>query len=234
MPPLPPIIQALLLSNVALFCLDFVLGHALTQWLALWPVQSPQFMPWQLVTYAFMHGSTEHLFFNMLGLWMFGRELEQLWGPQRFVRFYGASVLAAAATQLAVSALFGWQAPTVGASGGLFGLLLAYALCFPRREFDLIGFLPMLLVLTPSETLNVLGMVLYFMLMINRQAVPIPPVLISATVFVAIYGGIELILGIFFRTGVAHFAHLGGMLGGWLMIRYWRGQPPFTGGPRRR
>jgi membrane associated rhomboid family serine protease len=79
-----------------------------------------------------------------------------------------------------------------------------------------------------------LGMVLYFMLMINRQAVPIPPVLISATVFVAIYGGIELILGIFFRTGVAHFAHLGGMLGGWLMIRYWRGQPPFTGGPRRR
>ena len=193
MPALPPVTQALLLINVALFCVDQFLGNWFTQLFALWPL-GHGFLPWQVVSYAFLHGSIGHLFFNMLGLWMFGAELERVWGPRRFMQFYGASVLTAAGAQLIVTALLGSMAPTVGASGGLFGLLLAYGMMFP-----------------------------------NRTIMPLfPPIPMKAKVFVAIYGGLELFLGVTgSASGVAHFAHLGGMLGGYLMIRYWRGQSPF-------
>lgn len=202
MPPLPPITQALLLINVAVFCLDFTFRGILSYWFALYPVQTPYFYPWQLVSYAFLHGSFGHLFFNMLGLWMFGSELERIWGQRRYIEFLGASVLAAAACQLVISMLAGYPNPTVGASGGLFGLLLAFGMMFPDRTI-----MPLF-----------------------------PPIPMKAKVFVAIYGGIELFLGVKgTSSGVAHFAHLGGMLGGWLMLRYWRGQPPFNRrGPRRR
>ncbi len=205
MPPMPPITQALLLVNVAVFCLDLAFGSLLSQWFALWPVQGPFFYPWQVVSYAFLHGSFSHLFFNMLGIWMFGSELERIWGSRRYIEFFGASVLTAAATQLLMSLLGGWHNPTVGASGGLFGLLLAFGMMFPDRTI-----MPLF-----------------------------PPIPMKAKVFVAIYGGLELFLGVTgTASGVAHFAHLGGMLGGWLMLRYWRGQPPFgsngRGGPRRR
>lgn len=206
--PLPPVTQALLLLNVALFCIDFALGEVLSgYWLALWPLDSPQFMPWQVVTYAFMHGNWTHLFFNMMGLWMFGSELERIWGRNRFIQFYSVSVLTAALSQLLIAAATGMGNPTVGASGGLFGLLLAFGMTFPDRMI-----MPL-----------------------------IPPIPMKAKYFVALYGGIELILGVTgTQMGVAHFAHLGGMLGGWLMIRYWRGQAPFgsgrggRGGPRGR
>jgi membrane associated rhomboid family serine protease len=199
MPPLPPITQALLLINVALFCIDEALGHVLSYWLALWPLESAQFYPWQVVTYGFMHGSFTHLFFNMMGIWMFGAELERVWGAKRYSQFMLASIFTAALTQLLMSQLNGSLNPTVGISGGLFGLLLAFGMMFP-----------------------------------NRMIVPlIPPIPMKAKVFVAIFGGLELILGVTgTQAGVAHFAHLGGMLGGWLMIRYWRGQPPFP--PKRR
>jgi membrane associated rhomboid family serine protease len=193
MPPLPPVTQALLLINVGIFCLQFLFGQWIDPLFALWPLRSGEFLPWQVVTYAFLHGSIGHLFFNMLGLWMFGAELERVWGPKRFLQFYAASVLAAAATQLIVtynSSPF----PTVGASGGLFGLLLAFGMMFPNR---------MILLL-------------------------IPPIPMKAKYFVAIFGALELVFGVTGSSaGIAHFAHLGGMLGGYLMIRYWRGQPPF-------
>ena len=193
MPSLPPVTQALLLINVAAYFLDQILGRQLTLWLALWPI-GPNFMPWQVASYAFLHGSFVHLFFNMLGLWMFGAELERVWGQKRFVQFYAASVLSAAAVQLLVNYMLGSPVPTVGASGGLFGLLLAFGMMFPNRT------------ITPL----------------------IPPIPMPAKVFVAIYGGLELFLGVTgTQQGVAHFAHLGGMLGGFLMIRYWRGMPPF-------
>lgn len=199
MPSLPPITQALLLINVALYCIDEALGHYLSQWMALWPLQSPLFYPWQVLTYAFMHGSFVHIFFNMMGLWMFGSELERMWGARRYMQFLTASILAAAGTQLLMSAVMGWHNPTVGASGGLFGLLLAFGMMFP-----------------------------------NRMIMPIfPPIPMKAKVYVALFGGIELFMGVTgTASGVAHFAHLGGMLGGWLMIRFWRGQPPFP--PKRR
>ena len=195
MPPMPPITQALLLINVAAFCIDYFLGPWFTQLLALWPL-GHGFLPWQVVTYAFLHGGIGHLFFNMLGLWMFGAELERVWGAKRFMQFYAASVLTAAATQLVMTSLTGSVYPTVGASGGLFGLLLAFGMMFPDR------------IIMPL----------------------FPPIPMKAKIFVALYGGLELFLGVTgSRSGVAHFAHLGGMLGGFLMIRYWAGKPPFGG-----
>ena len=193
MPPMPPVTQALLLVNVAIFCLDLFVGQWFGRLFALWPLGS-NFMPWQVVTYAFLHGSVMHLFFNMLGLWMFGAELERVWGTKRFIQFYTASFLAAAAVQLLVNALLGSPYPTVGASGALFGLLLAFGMMFP-----------------------------------NRIIMPLfPPIPMKAKTFVMVFGGLELLLGVTgTQSGVAHFAHLGGMLGGYLMIRYWRGQAPF-------
>ncbi|WP_374590582.1 rhomboid family intramembrane serine protease [Aquabacterium sp.] len=192
MPPLPPVTQGLILINVAIFCLQMI-SPSLTSFLALWPLGS-HFLPWQVVSYAFLHGSLDHLFFNMLALWMFGAELEIVWGWRRYVQFYTACVLTAAAAQLLLDALMGLAAPTLGASGGVYGLLMAFGLMFP-----------------------------------NRTIVPlIPPIPMKAITFVLIYGAIELFMGMaYWAGGVAHFAHLGGMLGGWLMMRYWRGQPPF-------
>jgi membrane associated rhomboid family serine protease len=196
---MPPLTQSLIVANVVVFLLQQALCDAFSAVLALWPLATGRFMPWQLVTYAFAHASLMHLAFNMYGLWMFGSELERVWGARRMAVFYGASVLAAAVAQLAVCALIGNFAPTVGASGGLFGLLIGFAMLFPHRRIVLL----------------------------------IPPIPMPARVFVALYGFIELTLGVTgTAAGVAHFAHLGGLLGGWLVIRYWRGLPPF-GWPRR-
>jgi len=199
MPPLPPVTKALMLACTAIFCLQFLLGgYALTTWFGLWPLASGNFMPWQVVSYAFLHGDMLHLFFNMLGLYMFGAEIERLWGQKRYLQFIAASVLTAALAQMLITALVGSMGPTIGISGGLYGLLLASAMLFP-----------------------------------NRTIMPLfPPIPMKQRTFVLVFGGLELLQGVMGFTGVAHFAHLGGMLGAWLMIRYWRGQPPFSG--RRR
>jgi membrane associated rhomboid family serine protease len=220
MPPLPPTTKAVILACVALFCVDYFVR--LTPWFALWPLSSGNFMPWQLATYTVLHNSVPHLVFNMLGLWLFGGDLERLWGRNRYLLFLLISGVVAGLTQLLVTLLMGSNVATVGASGALFGLLLAYALSFPRRQFDLVGFLPMVLLLIPHPVVNMLGIILYVVLLTNRSMVPIPPMPIPAMTMVAIFGGIELLFGLFSHTGIAHFAHLGGMLGGWLMMQYWR------------
>jgi membrane associated rhomboid family serine protease len=195
---MPPLTQALLVANVLAFLLQQVMGSTLVQWFALWPLGSGLFIPWQLGSYAFLHGGLMHLAFNMYGLWLFGSELERVWGSRRLGLFYAVSVLVAALVQLGVTDMLGSGAPTVGASGGLFGLLIGFAMVFPRRR------------ITPL----------------------LPPIPMPAPVFVALYGALELTLGVTgSATGIAHFAHLGGLLGGWLVMRYWRGQLPF--GPRR-
>ena len=103
MPPLPPVTQALLLANVAIFFLDQLLGREPGRCCSRSGRSARGFWPWQVVSYAFLHGDFNHLFFNMLGLWMFGGELEQVWGQKRFLQFYAASVVAAALTQLLVN-----------------------------------------------------------------------------------------------------------------------------------
>ena len=195
MPPLPPVTRILMLICTAVFCLQVFLPSGLERWFALWPLSSGIFWPWQLVSYAFLHGGMFHLFFNMLGLWMFGAELERLWGQKRFIQFLFAGVLAAAVAQLIVTAIAGSMTPTVGASGGLFALLLAFGMLFPDR------------IIMPL----------------------FPPIPMKARTFVIVFGVVTLVLGYTDRTGgVAHFAHLGGMVGGYLMLRFWSGKPPFT------
>jgi len=185
---LPPVTQALIVINVFVFGAEAVLGGAVSSSLALWPL-GPQFMPWQVLTYAFVHASFSHLLFNMFGLYMFGGDVERIWGPLRFLSFYLTCALSAAALQLVVSSLTGAYYPTVGASGAVFGLLLAYARSFP-----------------------------------NRMVVPLfPPIPMRAPVFVAVYGVLELVLGVTgTQAGVAHFAHLGGLAGGYLFMRFWK------------
>ncbi len=186
--------RILLVANIVAFFLTQTAGVELLRTFALWPLGSGLFMPWQLLSYAFLHGSLMHLAFNMYGLWMFGTELERVWGARRLGIFFAASVLAAALAQLAVTGWMGSTAPTVGASGGLFGLLIGFAAVFPMRKVMLL----------------------------------LPPIPLPAPVFVALYGALELTLGVTGSgSGIAHFAHLGGLAGGWLMLRYWRGQMPF-------
>lgn len=180
-----------MLICTAVLCIDYFVP--LGYWLALWPLGSGEFWPWQLVTYAFLHGGVLHLFFNMLGLWMFGSELELLWGQRRYLSMLLVSVLAAALTQLLFNLVVMSRAPMVGASGAVFGLLLCYGVLFP-----------------------------------NRTIMPLfPPIPMKARTFVVLFGGLELFLGVAGETGVAHFAHLGGMLGAWLLLLYWRGRLPF-------
>jgi len=207
---LPPITKILLFVNVAMYALQWMVGEQSLAALMLWPLDTgssfygSDFMPWQLVTYAFLHDmhSPFHLIFNMLALVMFGAPLEYTWRDRRFLTYYMVCVVGAALCQLAVSSwavAHGAEAyPTVGASGGIFGLLLAYGLLFPNQRVMLL----------------------------------IPPIPMKARTLVLLYGVIELFMGVTGRMpGVAHFAHLGGMLFGWVLIRYWRGQPPF--GKRR-
>lgn len=197
---IPPVTRALLITNGVVFLLQQLVGDPLYIWFALWPFGgssfsgAPGFLPWQIVTYSFLHGSLLHLFFNMFALYMFGSDIERVFGQRRYLAYYFASVITAAVAQLLVLVFSGGTPyPTVGASGGVFGVLLAFGMYFPRRTVMLI----------------------------------IPPIPMPAWLFVTLYGVLELYLGITgTQAGVAHFAHLGGMVGGYLMIRRWRGRPP--------
>jgi membrane associated rhomboid family serine protease len=189
-------VKALIAANVVVFALQTASHGGMEDLFALWPLQPIDgqsfFHVWQIVTYAFLHstGNLTHLLFNMLGLWMFGAEIERYVGPRRLATCYFASVVTAALTQIIVPPMLGaTPAPTIGASGGVFGLLLAYALMFP-----------------------------------NRKVVPlIPPIPMPAWLFATLYAGVELFLGVTGSlSGVAHFAHLGGMIGSGLTVMQWR------------
>jgi membrane associated rhomboid family serine protease len=186
----PPATQSLIIANVAVFLLQLSGGAPLVEWFALWPGRD--FEPWQLVTYSFLHGGIGHIFFNMFGLYMFGSDVERLFGTRFYVAYYFVSVVVAGVTHMVITSLMGAAAtPMVGASGGIYGLLLAFGWYFPQRR-----------------------VVLLF-----------PPIPMAARTFVIVFGALELVLGVTgTQAGVAHFAHLGGMLGGWLMIEYRRGR----------
>jgi rhomboid family protein len=192
---IPPGVRALLLINVAVFALEN-LGEgaeSLFGYFALWPVATGHFQIWQLFSYSFLHAGLMHLVLNMLALWMFGSDVERVWGRNRFLTYYFTCVLSAGLVQLLYAEVVGSPFETVGASGGIFGVLLAFGMMFPHRTILLI----------------------------------IPPIPMPAWLAVTLYGGLELLFGLSgFQRGVAHFAHLGGMLGGYLMIRYSRSRRP--------
>jgi membrane associated rhomboid family serine protease len=129
----PPVAIAIIFICVAIF-----LMQNLSASLALWPLQSGRFEPWQLLTYGFLHGGFNHIFFNMFALWMFGLPIEQVWGSHRFALYYVVCVIGAAITQLLVQQISGEFYPTIGASGAVFGLLLAYGVMFPNNRIFLI------------------------------------------------------------------------------------------------
>ena len=204
MPNLPPVTRYLLIANVLVFALQQLLPDAsslaLIAHFALWPLgPSPYsnvagFEPWQVVTYAFMHGGYTHILFNMFALYMFGGVIERTFGARNYTIYYFVCAIVAAVAQLFVVKYFthGFY-PTIGASGAIFGLLLAFGMFYPHEKMFLI-FLP----------------------------IPMP-----AWLFVIGYAAVELVLGVTgTEAGVAHFAHLGGMVGGYVMIQYWRGRLP--------
>ena len=185
-----PFIQFLIIANVIGYLLQGLLGPAAIYWFALWPSPWTETFaaPWTLVSYSFLHGSLTHLLFNMFALWMFGSDLERVWGARRLAFGYFLGVVIGAIAQIVVGDAFGGRGlPVVGASAGVFAVLLSYAIVFPSRTVMLL----------------------------------IPPIPMPARVFVALYGALELVLGVSgSASGVAHFAHLGGMLGGWIAYRF--------------
>ncbi len=187
---IPNVIFTLMVLNGLVFAVQQFAPGLMLKFFALWPVRTPWFMPWQLVTYGFLHSERDmmHIVFNMLMLWMFGRELEQIMGPRRFLTYFMTCVIGAGVVQLLVGAYFGSGAPTLGASGGVYGVLLAYGMAFPNRTLMLI----------------------------------FPPIPMKAKYFVIMLGLFELTLGFSGAApGIANFAHLGGMLFGFVLIRHW-------------
>ena len=195
-PPLTSAVKALIISNVAIHFLQFLAGpegtFKIQELFALDPVRVfKQMWLWQPVTYMFLHHSSDiwHLVFNMLTLWMFGGDLELRWGAARFLRYYFVCGTGAGLITCALNILRGEPSVTIGASGAIFGLLIAFGMLFPNRLVLFMGFFPM-----------------------------------RAKVMVALFAVLQLyFVGAFSRNGngVAYFAHLGGMLVGWLYLSGW-------------
>jgi membrane associated rhomboid family serine protease len=187
-------------ANIAVFVLEALTGPGLFATFALWPVghfvvaqfDTPVgFKVWQLITAGFLHANFLHLAINMYALWMFGSDVERALGSRHYLTLYFASLLCSSLTQLLVVSMMTSTGvyPTVGASGAIFGILLAFGLLFPRRTIVLL----------------------------------IPPIPMPAILFVILYALLELFSGVFgTNQGVAHFAHLGGMIGAFLTLRHWR------------
>lgn len=137
---IPTVIFALLLANGLLFAGQQLQPEFLLYNFALWPAGSPrpEFHIWQLLSYGFLHGNLNHIFFNMFGLWMFGRDIERMMGARRFLIYYLTCVIGAGIVQLVVAGTQGGIYPTIGASGGVFGILLAFAMAFPNRVIMLL------------------------------------------------------------------------------------------------
>ena len=142
---LPQVTRSLLIANVAIFVIQQLTGYLLIGPFALWPLPSPRFPNapsfeiWQLLTYGFLHGGLVHLFFNMYALFLFGSDIERLLGPRRYLTYYLVCVIGAAIAQTIVTASMDQPPrPTVGASGGVFGVLLAFGMAFPNRKLMLL------------------------------------------------------------------------------------------------
>jgi len=192
----PPVIKNLLIINVAVFFIQMIannlmlggqpLWYVLNMWFALNPISEGfNFQIWQLITYQFMHGGFSHILFNMFALWMFGMEIENIWGSKKFLIYYLICGVVAGLAQLFISPLYSSPAVTIGASGAIFGVMIAFAMLFPDRHIFL-----------------------YFLIPIRAKYLI----------------GFLFILEIFWigdaGSNVAHLAHLGGALAGFVFIMF--------------
>ena len=185
----PPIVKNLIIINVLVFIAQnmFDKEYRITELFALYPLGTGEFKPYQIATHMFTHGSIAHIFFNMFGLWMFGRVLENVWGPKRFLLFYLVCGVGAAATHLFVEYVTGGYSAAIGASGAVMGIFAAFAYLFPNTE-------------------------LYIML------IPIP---VKAKWAVLGMAALDIFGSVSGNTGIAHFAHLGGALTGFILVLIW-------------
>lgn len=183
------IVRILIIACSVTFLVQLVTEPRMTNWFGLTPWDVTHYgYVWQLVTYIFLHdtGNILHILFNMLGLWMFGSELEQIWGSRQFTKFFFVCGIGAALVMVILFLITGGEArvTTIGASGALYGILLAYGVLFPDRIIYLVIF-------------------------------PIP-----AKYFVMILGGMAFFSSLFGPgSGIAHVAHLGGMLCGYIYLK---------------
>ena len=186
---LPMVVKNILIINVVLFIAKFLLSNTidLDRYLDLYPIETPNFKPHQFITYMFMHADLSHIFLNMLGVYMFGSILENIWGAKRFINFYLLCGLGAAALQLGISSFNNEFTILLGASGSVFGLLVAFAMMFPNTELQLYFIIP-----------------------------------VKAKYLVIGYSLFELYNGFFANDNVAHFAHLGGLAVGIIMMLIWK------------
>jgi len=187
---IPDVIFLLLITNALVFALQKLMPGVFELYFALWPIDSYRnyFSVWQLFTYGFLHGDFYHILFNMFMLWMFGKELSVLMGPQRFLFYYLTCIMGAGIIQLLIAGMQGQYYPTLGASGGVFGLLMAFGLAFPNRMVMLM----------------------------------FPPIPMKAKYLVILAGVMELYFGVSGSSpDIANFAHLGGMLFGFILLKYW-------------
>jgi len=189
---IPTVIKNILIINIIMFIATLVNQNFMISTFALFYPTTPWFHWWQPITYMFMHGGFWHIFFNMYTLFCFGCIVENIIGSKKFLIFYFVCGLGAAALHLALQSMGSINSqmtPTVGASGAIYGVIIAYAMLFPEAKLTL---------LFPPITLSAKWMAVAF---------------IAIELFTGVTGTVE---------GVAHFAHLGGMLFGWLLILYWK------------
>ncbi len=190
----PPVIKNLLIINGAVFFLMMLMQNIsfdgvpaesiIIRWFALMPIGSGYFEVWQLITYQFLHGGFSHILFNMFALWMFGAEIENNWGSKKFLLFYLLCGIGGGLLHSFLSPLLNeGMAPTIGASGAVYGIMIAFALMFPNRLIFLYFFIP-----------------------------------IKAKYFIGFMIVTEFLLVDSANTGVAHLAHLGGVIVGFLFI----------------
>jgi membrane associated rhomboid family serine protease len=191
---IPTVVKYILIINVALFAIKSFMPHLidLDKYLDLSPVNSPYFRPHQFITYMFMHADISHIFLNMLGVYMFGSILENIWGSKRFINFYLLCGLGAAFLQVGIYYFNHQAAILLGASGALFGLLVAFAMMFPNTELQLYFIIPV------KAKYLVVGYTLY-----------------------------ELFNGFFANDNVAHFAHIGGLIVGIIIMLIWKRNKTF-------
>ena len=235
---IPTAVKHLLIINILIFVADYVMQMRsifdMTSLFGLWSIHVPANNPyghfhiWQPLTYMFLHGNFTHIFFNMFALWMFGSVMENFWGIRRFLVYYFTCGIGAGLLYLLVPGMH----VTIGASAAIYGLLLAFAMTFPKDRVYI--FIWMFVLIAASIVLqgtpigamiDKYSIILFLLIFYMGNSTGKGLIPIQNRWFVAIMVALELFMGFFIIDGVAHFAHLGGMLIGFLLVLYWRKHP---------